>query len=218
MSRDDCQNLFAEIWRRQVMEDGDIRYADGHDAETCLDQGIRVMGTFHDGMDDSEEVVSVSEAMAVPLIDADGEVVPDPLIGEADLVVRDHGGRVVIVDWKTSGQRWAVGRNGKKGKADIEVQPTALLYAYQLSHGGEVPRFRYDIVTKTKTPVFQQIETTRTEDDFARMVEIVKVIDRTVNAEAFLPQPGFMCSGCQYRGACARWHRERVRLTVRMAA
>ena len=218
LSRDDCCGLFGEIWRRQVEEDENIRYAEGKDANTCLDQGVAVMGTFHDNVDGSEEVLSVSEAMAVPLIDAGGNVMADPLIGEADLVVRDKDGQVVIVDWKTSGQRWPELRNGRKGKADIEVQPTAMLYAYQATHGGDIPVFRYDIVTKAKKPVFQQIETTRKDDDCHRMVETVKAIERAIHAEAFLPQPGFMCAACQYRGACERWHRQRARACVGVAA
>ena len=193
MPRDDCRDLFAEIWRRQQEEDKNIRFGEGEDAETVLNQGMDVVAAFRDGIDESEEVLGVSEAMAVPLIDAAGNVLPDPLIGELDLLVRRGDGQKLIVDWKTSGQRWPITKGRKKGKADIEIQPTAMVYAYRQTHG-ETPAFRYDIVVKNKTPVLQQVETTRCEDDFHRMVEIIKAIDAAVQAEAFVPQPGFMCA------------------------
>jgi putative RecB family exonuclease len=217
MSGDDCRDLFAKIWRRQLQEDDNIRYAKGENADTCCMLGMDVVSAFHGGIDETEEVVTVSEAMAVPLIDAGGNVMSAPLIGEADLVVRDKDGQLVIVDWKTSGQRWPIGKNGGKGKADTEVQPTALIYAYRQTHG-IIPDFRYDIVVKNKTPVLQQVATSRNQDDFHRLVEIVKAIEIAVQAEAFLPQPGFLCPSCQHRGACARWHRDRARVSVRMAA
>lgn len=217
MSREDCRDLFADVWQRQLEEDENVRFGEGEDAGTVLKQGMEVIGTFRDSVDASEEVLAVSEAMAVPLVDAAGVVLPDPLIGELDLLVRTGDGRKLIVDWKTSGQRWPTGKNGNKGKADQEVQPTALVYAYRQTHG-ELVGFRYDIVVKNKTPVMQQIETTRCEDDFYRLVEIVKAIEVAVQAEAFVPQPGFMCAACQYSGACTRWHRERAGVSVRMAA
>ena len=216
-AREECRALFADLWGRQLEEDRDIRFGEGRDAESVRKQGMDIIGTFRDNLDESEEVLAVSEAMAVPLVDAAGTVLPDPLIGELDLLVRTGDGRKLIVDWKTSGQRWPTGKNGRKGKADQEVQPTAMVYAYQQTHG-ELPGFRYDIVVKNKRPVMQQIETTRTEDDFYRLVETIKAIERAIAVEAFVPQPGFMCCSCQYRGACLRWHRERARVSVRMAA
>ena len=217
MGVDACRDLFAEIWQRQTLEDQNIRFPEGQTADTCRDQGTDIVAVFHSGADEDEEVVSVSEAMAVPLIDGAGNVLPDPLIGEIDLVVRDGSGRKIIIDWKTSAARWPVGKNGSKGKADTEIQPTALIYSYQQQHG-ETPVFRYDIAVKNKTPVLQQIETTRKQDDFHRLVEIVKVIERAVQEDVFLPQPGFMCGSCQYSNACKAWHRERAKVSVRMAA
>jgi len=217
MPRSDCEDLFAEVWQRQMREEQNVRFSEGEDAETYLKQGINVVGVFRDNDDESEEVLAVCQAMAVPLVDRDGRALPDPLIGELDVLVRTADGRKVICDWKTAGQRWPVPKNGSKGKADLEIQPTALLYAYRQTYG-EIPGFTYRIVTKTKTPAYQDIQTARTQDDFDRLVEIVKVIDRSVKSEVFLPQQGFMCPSCQYQGACARWHRQAAKVNVRMAA
>ncbi len=211
LKRDDCQELFAEIWQRQLKEENDIRFRDGQDTESCLLQGQAIIGVFHANTDPEEEVLRVSEAMAVPLIDSAGQVLADPLIGELDMLVRGRDGRLVIVDWKTSARKWP------KGKADDEIQPTALLYAFKQQHG-ELPRFRYDIAVKTKTPGFQRESTERRLDDFDRMIWTIQGIERAIKADAFLPQPSFMCASCQYAGACARWHRQSARATVPMAA
>lgn len=211
MPEPDCKELFADIWQRQLREDKDIRFGENQDAESCLQQGQGIIGVFHANTDPEEEVLSVSEAMAVPLINSAGAVLDDPLIGELDLLVRDRGGCKVIVDWKTSARKWPA------SKADGEIQPTALLYAFKQQHG-EVPGFRYDIAVKTKTPGFLQEHTARGPDDFDRMIWIIQGIEKAVKADAFLPQPGFMCPSCQYSGACARMHRHVERVTVPMAA
>jgi len=211
MSEPDCKNLFAEIWQRQLQEDKDIRYGDGQDAESCLAQGQDLIGVFDANTDPEEEVLGVSEAMAVPLINSAGEVLEDPLIGELDVLVRDRDGNKVIVDWKTSARKWS------KGKADGEIQPTAMIYSYLQQHG-ECLGFRYDIGIKTKTPGFQQESTTRCPDDFDRMIWLIQAIEKAIKADAFLPQKGFMCPSCQYAGACARWHRQAASTHVRMAA
>lgn len=213
ISESECRELFAEIWRRQLQEDKDIRYGEGQDAETCLTQGQDLIGVFHANTDPEEEVLGVSEAMAVPLVNSEGGVLDDPLIGELDLLVRDRDGRKVIVDWKTAARRWA------KGKAHGEIQPTAMIYSYLQQHG-ELLEFRYDIGLKTRSGSggFQQESTTRGPDDFDRMVWIIQGIEKAIKADAFLPQPGFMCSSCQYSRRCAEAHRLAARVTVRMAA
>jgi len=212
MSESDCSELFAEIWKRQLKEDEDIRFGDDQDAESCRAQGQGIIGVFHTNTDPEEEVLRVSEAIAAPLVSSDGQIVlDDPLIGELDLLVRDRDGRTVIVDWKTSARKWP------KSKADGELQPTAMIYAYEQQHG-ERPAFRYDIAIKTKSPGFQQESTSRDPDNFDRMIWVIQGIEKAIQADAFLPQPGFMCPSCQYAGACARWHRQSARVTVPMAA
>ncbi len=210
MSLDESRNLFTEVWQRQVQEDNDIRYAEDESAETLLDTGLGIITIFHANTDPEEEVVAISQALAVPLITPDGRLLEDPLICELDLVVRDREGEVVIVDWKTAAKRWS------KGKSDTEIQPTAFCYAYFQQYG-VIPKFRYDIAIKTKTPAFQQEHTTRCEEDFARLGWLVESVDKAVQAQAFVPQPGFMCASCQYQRTCRAAHQHQLQL-LQMAA
>jgi len=201
--RTEAADLFQTLWERQVTEDKSIKFDEDQSIETCGKQGRDMIGCLVDRLDPAEQVLTVSEAFAVPLVDQWGESLETPMIGEIDtVVVRD--GRKTVVDWKTSGARWP------KQKAHLDLQPTVFLYGYQHCHG-EVPDFRFDVVVKNKTPVLEQHLTRRAADRFDRMVSIVKQVERMIAAEHWLPsEQSFYCGGCGYQEACRGWHRQRA--------
>jgi putative RecB family exonuclease len=204
-------DLFQTLWTRQLTEDADIRYDEDMDADTCANQGREMAACLVNNIDPDEEVVTVSEAFCVPLTDASGHALETPLIGEIDCVV-SKSGRKSLVDWKTSGRRWP------KGKADMDWQPTAFLYGYSLKHD-ETPDFRFDVVVKNKTPVFEQHVTSRGPDQFLRLVEMAKLAESMIKAGHFAPnEQSFYCGGCPHQEACKSWHRGPTRLPVRLAA
>jgi len=207
----EARDLFRDLWSRQVQEDQNIRFDEEITESTCSAQGAELVATFLKAVDPEEQVVQVNEAFAVPLIDAQGSVLEKPMVGEIDCVVR-KGGITTLVDWKTSGRRWA------KDQAQKSLQATAYLYGYRQLHGRDAA-MRFDIVVKNKTPVFEQHLTVRTQDQFHRMVELVRTADAMIAAGHFLPsEQSFSCSGCQYGEACRAWHRESSRVSVRLAA
>jgi hypothetical protein len=78
---------------------------------------------------------------------------------------------------------------------------------------------RFDVVVKNKTPVVEQHVTTRTVDQFHRMIELIKRVEDMIAAEHWLPnEQGFYCGGCSHQGACKAWHRQASSVSVRMAA
>jgi Holliday junction resolvase-like predicted endonuclease len=207
----EVRDLFRDIWSRQVQEDTKIRFDEEISEATCSAQGADLVAAYLNQADPEEQVLAVNEVFAVPLIDAAGNVLEKPLVGEIDCTVR-KGGITTLVDWKTSARRWP------KGQADKSLQPTAYLYAYRELYGQEVP-MRFDVVVKNKTPVVEQHVTTRTVDQFHRMVELVKLAEKMIAAEHFLPsEQGFYCAGCPHQEACRAWHRGAARVSVRMAA
>ena len=198
-------DLFKDLWDRQVQDEKNIRFDDDITQDTCAAQGAGMIECFVKNMDQDEQVLSVNEAFCVPLIDAAGNTLEKPLVGEIDCVV-SKGGKTVVVDWKSSAKRWS------KTKCHKDLQPSALLYAYEKMHG-LVPDFRFDVVVKNKTPVIEHHSTTRTADDFNRFAELVKVMEATVQAELFYPnQSSFFCSNCPYDEACKSWHRNKSKL------
>lgn len=98
MSLDDSRDVFAEVWRRQLQEGENIRYADGDDADTLQETGLGIIAVFDANTDPEEEVLAVSQALAVPVITSDNRVLDDPLICERDLVVRDRDGHIAVGD------------------------------------------------------------------------------------------------------------------------
>lgn len=207
----DVRDRFRDFWARQVAEDRDIRWEKNMTAESCADQGSDLVAAYLAAVDPNEEIVSVNEPFAVPLIDRQGNALDKPLVGEIDCVVR-KGDVITLVDWKTSARRWS------KDQADKSLQPTAYLYAYRQLHGME-PAIRFDVIVKNKTPVVESHPTTRTLDQFHRMVELVKRVESMIAAEHFLHNEGGMyCAGCPHRTACQVWHRAEARPWVRLAA
>lgn len=199
----EASDLFGTLWERQIKEDALIKFEDQTPDEMNR-QGRNMIGCLVDRLDPEEQVLTVNEAFCVPLIDARGESLETPMIGEIDTVVV-KADRKTIVDWKTSGVRWP------KQKPHLDLQPTAFLYGYEHLHG-ELPDFRFDVVVKNKTPVMEQHTTTRTRDKFDRMVHLVKQVDRMIQAEMWLPsEQSFYCGGCGYREACKSWHCRRTR-------
>ena len=145
---------------------------------------------------------------SVPLIDASGTRLDKPMIGECDLVVR-KGGTRTIIDWKTSTRRCP------KDKASTDLQATCDLWAEQ-HRGRPSTQFRFDGVTKTKSPVCEQHRAMRSPEDFARVGELVRILERIVANDCRLPRRGsWECANCPYAKACKAWHRERAWTFVR---
>ena len=207
----EARDLFRDLWSRQVSEDKNIRFDEEITEDTCGAQGADMVAAFLKAVDPEEQVIAVNEAFAVPLIDAQGTVLEKPMVGEFDCRV-SKAGAVTIVDWKTSARRWP------KNQAEKSLQPTVYLYGYRQLHAQDV-NVRFDVVVKNKTPIVEQHVTTRTLDQFQRMVELVKRVETMVAAEHWLPnEQSFYCAGCPHQEACRAWHREAARVIVRMAA
>ena len=203
----EASDLFDELWRRQLDEDGDVKFDEESSVETCAAQGRDMVACFVRETDPAERVLRVNQAFCVPLVDAGGNTLQKPLVGEMDCLI-EKDGNTVIVDWKTSGRRWP------RDKADRDMQPSAYLYAAQIdSSPNPSTTFRFDIVVKNKTPVMERHTTTRTADQMHRFVELVKLADRMVEHEVFVPnEQGFYCNNCGFQSACKNWHHNRAKL------
>jgi Holliday junction resolvase-like predicted endonuclease len=195
---EDAQAVFSEAWNWECRaadnlalspEEWDQLNSTGKKMIDCLNREWT-----------EKNILNVSKVFAVNLPGAS-----KMFIGEIDLIVKDDSGDVVLVDWKTAAKKWP------EGKAEKDLQATVFSYAWkQLT--GIIPKFRYDVVTKTKEPAYVQYPTIRTDDDFLRLSHLVRTVEKAVAAEAFLPnEQGFYCKGCQFASACKTWHRKKAR-------
>jgi Holliday junction resolvase-like predicted endonuclease len=206
----DCQEVFADLLTENCRREGPpVRLGDDETIDTLVARGQRMLATYLASLDPEAEIEAVSMPFSVPLVDASGTRLAKPLIGEHDLVVRKDGIRTII-DWKTSARRWT------KAKAATDLQATCYLWA-EHQQGRPDTRFRFDVVTKTKTPTCERHHASRNPEDYCRLGELVRVLERIVANECFHPQDsGWECGNCPYATACKSWHRERNRTSVRI--
>lgn len=204
----DLLEVFTQRWELELgAAEADVAYKDGGDAESTAELGRVLVATLAAEWPESERVLDVAVPFQVPIIDSAGFVAEKPLIGEADCVVETPDGRIVVIDWKTSARKWP------EGKERRDSQATCMLYGLRSRYGDAT--FRFDVVTKTSTPFFQSLPTTRSQDDFDRLCRRIEMADRIVEAGAFHPdESGQSCGDCPYQGACSSWHRERWPLEI----
>lgn len=211
---DECEDLLADLLTRNIRDaEPIVKMEDGETVDTLIEQGRNMLEAYLDSIDPEEQVHGVSVPFSVPLRTSDGFAASKPLIGEFDLTVMS-GGRYTIVDWKTSARKWS------SSKAANDLQPTCYLYAHHASTGQEAD-FRFDVVTKTKTPACERHPARRDINDFDRLVRTVIALERMVQAEAFVPTDGsWECKSCPYSLACQSWHRQHAsaQVTFAMAA
>ncbi len=197
--------LFSDLWHEAVRDTADMRYGKGATPGGCNSTGLALVSCALENIDRDERILAVNEVFAVPLMDGETLVSEKPLIGEIDQV-SGKDGRLVLVDFKTSARRWSGTQAAKS------LQPTVYLYGYRFVHRGD-PVFRFDVLVKNRTPVYERHCTARTADDFSRLAVLAARIEAMVRAGHFLPsEQGFACAGCPYASECAAWHRKRGRL------
>ena len=209
----ETRDLFAELLSESLEStEPPVRFARSETPGSLIEKGAAMIAAYLDSIDPDERVTGVGVPFSVPLFDASGERLDRPLIGEFDLTVQ-RDGVVTIVDWKTSARRWP------DAKARTDLQPACYLYAHYAGTGDVTARFRFDVVTRTATSACEQYPARRDFEDFARLGELVRVLERIVANECFLPaDASWQCRNCPYSLACQSWHRDRARSVVHIGA
>jgi putative RecB family exonuclease len=183
-----------------------VRFKEGQGRPELQALGKRMLTAFCEALDPEEMAAGFGIPFKVELPAASGKDLK-PIIGEVDAVVSKDGVGT-IVDYKSSARKWPV------DKADKSLQAT--IYAYAFSREpNEIPGVRFDVVTKTKSPTVTRYHTSRTEDDFDRLIQLVETAERMMRHEIFVPnEESFACAGCPFTEACKPWHRKRNTLML----
>ena len=70
-----------------------------------------------------------------------------------------------------------------------------------------MPDFRFDVITKAKTPKVQRLMTKRDGESIARMKKMFLMADKAIEAGIFMPNDcSFSCADCPFADACKSWH------------
>jgi putative RecB family exonuclease len=195
-SVEDAKEDFAVYFRGETEVSENLTYKPDESFDSWLEKGCDMLDVALADWPDDYTVKSVAEAFSVNV-----PGLSKPLVGEFDLVTVD-GGDETICDWKTASVKWP------NRKADRDLQATVFTYAYQQKYGVN-PLFRFDVFTKAKNPVHQQLYTLRTNDDFDRFVFLANKIEAAVNTGVFVPVESCMnCVECAYSSRCKAVHRK----------
>jgi len=209
----ELQDAFSE-WLKLELSTAENLRLDRESYDSLNELGRKMLSVLTAAWSPTQRVLSVAKAFKVPILNANGELASElPLIGEVDMEVLE-GGESVVVDWKTAARKWPEDKAGK------DLQATCFLYAKHAADGdGRKWLFRFDVVTKAKTPSLESHYTIRGKDDFKRLARLVEAVERAVRAEAFLPnEGGFLCGSCSYACACKEWHRKSTKTTLSLKA
>ncbi len=190
----EAQDIFCDYFTSECKRTENLSITKDEVNEHNL-KGRLMMATLIENWTD-RDVIGISKAFSIDI-----EGLDKPLIGEIDCIVRDENGDVVLIDWKSAARKWAI------GKADKDLQATTFLMAYNRL-AGFIPKFRFDVVTKAKTPTFTTHYTSRTDDDFYRLEYLLLQAQALSKGNIFLPNNQcFCCNNCEYMEACEAWHR-----------
>jgi putative RecB family exonuclease len=189
--------LFADYFREEVKAAEEPIACKPEDTrDSLIATGCSMLKVVLNNWSDFYNIIDVAKPfeIAVPGLSR-------PLVGEWDMLVQE-GQDPTIVDWKTSSRRWP------DDKAKKDFQTTVYTYAYSKLYGVN-PLFRFDVITKTVTPLVESYYTRRTSDDFSRFEFLTGKFEDAVNKGVFLPaEQSFACTDCPFAKRCRNYHKK----------
>lgn len=188
------QDEFLGAWRERRSHER-IQFQ-GPESD-LLQQGIGLLEAYL-SEPPPEEVLEVETELMSPIHDSQGEYLEMPLLSVIDLLARENED-LVVVDFKTSSRAYS------EMDAETSLQATCYLNAVNENYGADA-RFEYTVLVKTKKPKVQHLEVTRMQEDFSRLGDLVRNVERAIAAGAFYPvESPLNCSSCPFRQPCREW-------------
>ena len=203
LTADEMTDAFAAYFQANCKDAANIVFKRDENIEDQIATAKRMFEVVNKEWIDYWNIQSVAEPFR---IDMPG--LSKPVIGELDMVISEQTpfddenakGSDTIVDFKTAARMWSDDRPAK------DLQATVFSYAFEKTHGHR-PSFRFDVVTKAKTPTVKHLHTSRDEDHYQRLEKMFLMADKGIQAGIFLPNEGsFACADCPFADHCAGWH------------
>lgn len=198
--RNAIHNAFVDAWNQR--NGIGIAFKDGETRGDLMTQGMALVELYLQEPP-PDRIVAVEQEIICPVHDSQGEYLETPLVAVADLIVDTDDG-LLVREFKTSARAYG------ETEVSSSLQPTCYVNAVQEVFG-EPATVEYTVLIKTKTPKIQRLPASRTDEDLGRLGEIVKNVERGVQAGIFYPVESAMnCSTCPYRGPCREWGRPKL--------
>ena len=204
MTADEMADAFAAYFQAKCKDDANIVFKRDENIEDQIATAKRMFEVVNKEWIDYWNIQSVAEPFGIEM-----PGLSKPIIGELDMVITEKTpfdnendkGYDTIVDFKTTASRmWSDDKPGR------DLQATVFSYAFEKTHQRR-PSFRFDVVTKAKTPTVKHLYTSRDVDSYRRLEKLFVTADKGIQAGIFLPNEGsFACSDCPFADHCAGWH------------
>jgi len=201
ISIDQAVAVFESVFDQEIKKtEVEITFKDGENLESLREQGIELIKLFHSEIN-PQKIVAVEFPFNVTIpdiINGNGNL-PIKLVGYFDLVESDLQKTYIVVELKTSAQRFS------SLKLEYDLQATVYSYAMtklKLATSQNSTLVRYDVLLKTKKPAFEHYYVTRTEADHKRLIHLVNHVLKAIENRIFYRQTGWQCADCQFKKAC----------------
>ena len=195
MPENELCNLFEGFWQGQIKGK---TLDPKNNPDKLKEQGISLLEVFSKDVQPAT-VLAIEEQFRVPLVDTEtGEYMID-LVGVIDLVEADTNHQPVIVDHKS------IARRPSDSDLHQNLQLSAYGYAIRMLRELQDRKvlMRIDCLIKNKNPVFEQRYTLRTPSTDRKFELLARNVIHAIENEAFFPNPGWGCNGCQVRNHCS---------------
>lgn len=196
-------DVFETDWHLANEVNENIKFDNGDNKNSLKDKGIEMLKTFYESVQPGEVIaVEVEFKLASDNNNGNSKPLPLPIVGQIDLIEKDREGYIVAVDHKTAARKYS------DNKVDDDLQLTIYTCALsrsKLANGDKEFYARFDVLTKTKSPELVSYYTSRNDNDFRKLMKLVREICYAIDQGVFFPNPGWQCSGCQYATACKKW-------------
>ena len=215
MTADEMTDAFAAYFQSNCKDAANIVFKKDETMDDQIATAKRMFEVMNKEWIDYWNIQSVAEPFKVEM-----PGLSKPLIGELDMVVLEstpfddetEQPKDTIVDFKTAARMWP------EDKASKDLQATVFSYAFEKVHHRR-PQFRFDVVTKAKTPTVRHFYTQRDGDNFKRLEKLLVTADKGIQAGVFLSnEAGFACADCPYADRCSGWHCQTNHSTVKEVA
>lgn len=181
------KDCFSDKWDNLAP---DTNFRDNEKPGKLKDDGIRLLGHYHENLAPGIQPRDVERKFLVPF-----EYVRYPLLGYMDLI--DENG--YIIDHKVTKRSWP------KGKQDTDLQLTAYSIAYRYLEDEDEKGLRLDVMVRSKEPKIQQLYTKRYESDIERFNKLLSYVSCSIENGVFYPNENYMCPSCGYADLCREW-------------
>ena len=206
LTADEMTDAFATYFQANCKDAANIVFKRDENIEDQIATAKRMFEAVNKEWIDYWNIQSVAEPFRIEM-----PGLSKPVIGELDMVITEQTpfddesdrGSDTIVDFKTAARMWSDDRPAK------DLQATVFSYAFEKVHQRR-PSFRFDVVTKAKTPTVKHLYTSRDEDSYKRLEKMFTMADKGIQAGIFLPNEGSFacsdCSDCPFADHCSGWH------------